>query len=188
MESIDLTQMHAGYDIIKRNLFNDLYDDFHQLICQEIVNNNIHGVNALIRWIDVVGYFPNYVLLFNHALQHGSYEMFLMIYYICLFWPNDGIDDYNYLNNIVNQCVDYELKLNFINHIHERFGKMDIGMDNIALKALTEHDDLDALLKNQSNAYEILINGELFKYNIDMQHINRLFYESENTRYTELSP
>lgn len=134
MESIDLTQMRAGYDIITQELFNDLYDEFHQLICQEIVNNNIHGVNALIRWIDVAGYFPDYILLFNHALQHGSYEMFLMIYYICLFWPNEGCDSHNYLNNI-GQCD--ELKLNFINHIHKKFGKMHIGMDDIALQALT---------------------------------------------------
>lgn len=184
MESIDLTQLRAGYDIIKQQLFDDLYDEFHQLICQEIVNNNIHGVNAMIRWIDVAGYFPDNVLLFNHSLQHGSYEMFLMIYYICLFWPNEGLDNHDYLNN-VGPCD--ELKFKFINHIHKQFGKMHIGMDHIALQALTEHDGIDTLLENQSKAYELEINKELLKYNIDMDHINRLFYESENKRYTELS-
>jgi hypothetical protein len=189
MEAIDLTKMRAGYDIIKNNLYDNPYDQFHELICQEIEKNNIHGVNALIRWIDIIGYFPNNELLFNHSLQHGSYEMFLMIYYICLLWVNED-DNGDYLKNVIvyNDMVDYELKRNVVEKMNKKFGKMFIGMDDVAEMALTENDDIDMLYEKQREQYEKLINKELYQYNIIMKDINTLFYETEGERYNELSP
>lgn len=193
MESIDLIQFRAGYDIIKKEIFNvNLYLQYMNLICEEIAKNNIRGVNGLIRYLDLIGYFPDNEQMFNMALSHGSLEMFAMIYYICLLWNNED-DNCLYLKtfkikNIPIDVRDYELKMNFLTNIYKYHGKFHIGMSNIAQQSLTENDDIDVLYDNQREAFEKCINEALKTYNINMKEINRQFYESEHHRYNELSP
>jgi hypothetical protein len=191
MESIDLTQFRAGYDIIKKEIFKDnLYDLYMDLICDEIIKNNIRGVNGLIRYLDLIGYFPDNNRMFNVALKHGSFEMFLMIYYICLFWNNEN-DLYQYLENLkienLNYLYEYDFKLSFLKDIYKQHGKFHIGMDNVAEQALTENDNIDTIYENQENAFEKSINNALIPYDINMKEINTQFHESEHDRYNELS-
>lgn len=179
--------LQGGYNIIKSNFRkecgNQFYDIYHTIICQQIEENNIKGVNGLIRWIDVIGYFPNNKLLFEHALSHGSFEMFMMIYYICLFWNNEGEDDQLYLNG--NQHQIDPLKSEFIENMIKNNGKLFLGMDKIA--ELACDDDVDELYEKEYGKYMTIINNILMAYNIDMDQINTEFYDTQGDRYNELS-
>lgn len=103
--------MGTGYMLctdeqIRKKLGKRFYKIYHSIICSQISVNNIEAVNGLIRWIDVIGFFPNNKLLFEYALLNGKFEMFLMIYYICLFWLNEDDDkeylNYNHINHLMN--------------------------------------------------------------------------------------
>ena len=187
----------GGYHIIKDKDFmnqcgDQFYDIYHTIICQQIEQNNIKGVNGLIRWIDLIGYFPDNQLLFEHALLHGTYEMFLMIYYICLFWGNDD-DDQLYLQSayiqplLTNQISFYKLKYDFINRMISQHGKLFLGMDEISIQALTESDQQYDWSQIEYDKYEKYIRDILLTYDVDMPQINRDFYNTCRDKYNELS-
>lgn len=95
--------------------------------------------------------------------------MFLMIYYICLFWVNEGVNQpylkYCHYEILVKcDCVDKQLKINFIENLNNMYGNLDLN-----------------------DKYEKLIVNILLKYNIDMDKINTEFYNIQGDHYKELS-
>ncbi len=117
------------------------YDAYHNIILQEIEKNNIKGVNGLIRWIDVAGYYPNNKSLYKHALLYGSFEMFLMIYYICIFWCNDD-DNHEYLDyNYLQKYHMDNVKSCFLQKMNNKFGKLKPSIDEEAMEAAGTYEE-----------------------------------------------
>ena len=158
-------------------------------------------VNGLIRWIDVAGYFPDNKRLFQHAYIHGSYEIFLMIYYICLFWGNDN-DDQNYLNyqdiTKLIPTVDVDLKDEFIEIFFAKHHKFTLGMDDVAKQALLDDDMGEDTAKADLDSQDTLMDIEFDKWdkyflellyacNIDLEEINESFYRTEGELYNKMS-
>lgn len=113
--------MGTGYTICKDKEFKKscktydgmgFYNVYHNIICDQMDKNNILAVNGLIRWIDYRGYYPDNGRLYMHAFVHGEIGMFLMIYYICLFWENDG--DYGGYIDHIDLCTLFEQDKNKI--------------------------------------------------------------------------
>lgn len=63
--------------------------------------------------------------------------MFLMIYYICLFWVNEGEKNQLYMN--ITQ-LDDSLKYKFINSMIENHGGLSYIMDKAATLACDDPD------------------------------------------------
>ena len=152
----------AGYHIFNdeafiKQYYGRVYEVFNSIICDEIEKNNLLCVNGLIRWLDVVCYFPDNQLMFEHAYKYGSYEMFLMIYYICLFWGNEN-DYQTYLEyqhiKTLKPLKDEEKKNDYINSFYHQYGKFKLGMDDVAKAALLNTDDEDELSELEFEKFE----------------------------------
>lgn len=206
--------MKSGYLLCTNKKFRKLcgknfYIIYHEIICSEIANNNILSVNGLIRWIDACGYFPDNKLLFEYALINGSFEMFLMIYYICLFWSND--DDtreyltYDNVHNIINNIKSIinvnSLILNELNYVPKEVVGLITGIQfNINVvdyylkydfikEIYNKYDALYYYTEYDNNELDELINifkDKLLKYDIDTNKINEFFYKNYGKLYDKL--
>jgi hypothetical protein len=188
------------------------YTIYHEIICDQIKKNNIKNVNGLIRWIDAVGYYPDYVLLFDFSLKCGTIEMFLMIYYICVFWSDC---DSNYINyNIITMffnsikstiCNDF-LIINSLKYVPKEVvllmmkDLLDINVIDYHFKvnAINEiynhygsklsytYDEMLEDNDEKHDAFESFIHSMLIKYNIDMKKINTEFYDEYEDQHGKL--
>lgn len=197
--------MGAGYLLCTNDEFRkvcgkDFYTIYHNIICIEISKNNILGVNGLIRWIDACGYFPYNKLLFEYSLINGSFEIFLMIYYINLFWSNDDDDKkyltydnvHNIINNIksiinVNSLILNELNyvpkdvIGLITGIQLNINVIDYYLKYDFIKQI--YDKYDALYYYVYDDYKLdefenIFKNKLVKYDINMNKINKFFMKS----------
>ncbi len=185
----------AGYHLISdepfRNADDDIYGRYHSIMCEQIEKNNILCVNGMIRWIDLAGFFPDYKLLFEHAYIHGPFEMFLMVYYICLFWNNDNDDQLYLITNHIEQLipmVDGDDKINFVNGMIHKYGKLTLGMDDVAALALLLTDkSVYELREEDEQKFKYDICSMLLKYDIIMNDINTTFYNHYDKEYNDMS-
>lgn len=202
--------MGTGYELCTDKNFRILcagyfYDIYHYIICKAISENNILGVNGLIRWIDYCGFFPNNERLFMQALMHGKIEMFLMIYYICLFWSNDN-DNKEYLTyEKINGIFD-NIKINITTNNLVLSEKNELNMDVIGVIAKTQltiemvdyylkrdiiykiynnhgklydsYDDDDGEYEDEYDKYHTFFMDCLLHYNINMHTINNYFHNT----------
>lgn len=210
--------MRTGYKLCTNEQFRELcgnkfYNIYHKIICSEIAKNNIISVNGLIRWIDVAGFYPDYKLLFEYSLINGNIEIFLMIYYIVLFCPNDDDDKkyltYNHINHLMNDIKSIiktnSLILNELNELpREVVQMMNIQFNikivdyidkiNIINDIYTKYNGLyldyegnEDDEEDDYDEFEEYFSNILLKYNVNMHQINNEFYKNYGQLYDELS-
>jgi len=202
--------MLTGYHIfnnVRMARDDHFMEDYYQLMYREMKQNNIKGVNGLIRWLDQAGWYIDNEALFNYSLLHCPIEMFLMIYYICLFWSND-IDDRHYLqfdlvNNILTKnykisvnnifltknCIDYDYKFVAIHKINNKFGRLnysDFDQSN-AVGAAQDVYGVDIEIDHNYDLWHSFFVKHLLRFNIDMEAINTQFYKKYNQEWHNMS-
>lgn len=210
--------METGYFLCtnskyKKQCGEHFYDIYHKIICEQIKNNHILNVNGLIRWIDACGYYLDNKLLFTYALEHGTIEMFIMIYYICLFWINDNdsrkyldydkITDYfsrvksavcneflivneaNYVPKEVVLLIMYDLLCTKVIDINLKQNLLSIIYTTYGDLKCPYNDDEDD--QNKYNDFESRLRTILISYGIDMDKINTDFYDKYGKQYEKMA-
>lgn len=211
--------MGTGYflctnDEYRKKCGYDFCTIYHQIICNEIKKDNILNVNGLIRWIDHCGYFPNNKLLFTYTLEHGTIKMFMMIYYICLYWGNEGENDkkyvinaLDYFNRMKETITATYLTVNDANLVPKEV--VLLMMYDLLCTNIVDYDYKISMLNNIHKKfgnlpwYDEKLDDDVFEeyydnfedylqimlksYDINMTQINEEFYNKYGEEYEEMA-
>lgn len=181
-EKYPLVSQTTGYDIFDEHRNKVNYDEYHGLICREISRGNAVGVDSLIRWIDVAGYFPDYCKLFRYAAVHGTISMYLMIYYMILFWNEEqSIPTFGESFGILDDgCIDVDEKRDFLLRVYVKYKSLTY------YKNEDEKEEYDN--DNECKLFQDALENKLIKYGINMRDINKSFWKNCEDKYDEMSP
>jgi hypothetical protein len=209
--------MGTGYNLITSEKYREFYGKnfykkYHDMICSEISKNNIMGVNGLLKW--VAGYYVDNKRIFEYALINASIEMFLMIYYTCLFLPNDGDDKkymtYENVNHLFND-IKYRINinsliLNELNYVPKDVIGLMSGLqfnvniidyqlkydfitkifNNYGKLWYNYNDAKDNDWKKKEDEFHMVFVDAMLKYGIDIKGIDNFFYNTYGEKYAEI--
>jgi hypothetical protein len=179
-EQYPVVTQETGYDIFQSFYDETNLEEYYDLICREIRRGNAVNVDALVRFLDVSGTFPDYEMMFQHAAAHGTISMYIFVFYMFSFWNEEQeIPTFQGSINILNEnCIDVEEKVKFLSDIFEKYGSLTYYKENI-----DEDDD-----EREHDLFYDFLNSSLLKYDIDVREINKSFWENCGDKHTEMSP
>jgi hypothetical protein len=182
-EQYPVVSQETGYNIFK-NYYNEVnLEEYYDLICREIERGNVVEVDALVRFLDVSGTFPDYERMFQHVAVHGTISMYIFVFYMFSFWNEEQeIPTFRESIGILNEnCIDVKEKRKFLSDIFEKYGSLSYYKENIDEDP--KYDD-----EREHNLFYDFLTLSLLVYGVDVREINKSFWKNCEAKHTELSP
>jgi len=182
-EQYPVVTQETGYDIFQLFYNETNLEEYYDLICREIRRDNVVNVDALVRFLDVSGTFPDYEMMFQHAAAHGTISMYIFVFYMFSFWNEEQeIPTFQGSINILNENrIDVEEKRKFLSDIFEKYGSLSYYKENGDEDP--KYDD-----EREYHLFYDFLNSSLLEYGIDVCEINKSFWKNCGDKHTEMSP